>query len=160
MVHLVSNFPSTSRDTYGSTMTYSTWSGPPPLAKIGPGRARLLKLAPAALHCLLNLVLDSCLIIGSRGSGAALVRDGRGRTDVLVLIVMSVVAAVPARDGPFPPSVGLIVATCPTQWQCLCLKHILLCLGRLEGGSPWRYGRRWSQFAPSRKRGAVSPFYF
>ena len=96
---------------------WHTQPGPdrPPLAKIGPGRARLLKLAPAALHCLLNLVLDSCLIIGSRGSGAALVRDGRGRTDVLVLIVMSVVATVLSRDGPSPPSVRLIVATCPTQ---------------------------------------------
>ena len=59
-------------------MAYSDWSGPPPPAKIGPGRARLLKLV-RALNCLLFLVLDSCLIIGSRGSGAALVRNGRGR---------------------------------------------------------------------------------
>ena len=37
--------------------------------------------------------------------------------DVLVLTVMSVVAAVLARDDPYPPSAGLIVAICPTQWQ-------------------------------------------
>ena len=52
--------------------------GRPPPTKIGPGRARLLKLV-RALHCLLNLVWEDCLISGSRDSGAALVRDGRGR---------------------------------------------------------------------------------
>ena len=60
-------------------MTCSTWSGSPSrLLKwvwVGP---RLLKLARAG-RCLFNLVLSGPLIIGRSGSGAALVRDGRGR---------------------------------------------------------------------------------
>ena len=60
-------------------MTYSTWPGPPPrLLKLVRGLTRLLKLV-RALQCLLNLVLDGCLIIGSHDSGAALIRDDRGR---------------------------------------------------------------------------------
>ena len=52
--------------------------GRPPPATIRPVRARLLKLV-RPIRCLLNLVWDDCLIIGGRGSGAALVRDGRCR---------------------------------------------------------------------------------
>ena len=44
------------------------------LARVGP---RLLKLARAG-RCLLNLGRTGPLIIGISGSGAALVRDGRG----------------------------------------------------------------------------------
>ena len=46
------------------------------LVRVGP---RLLKLARAGRCLLLNLVWADPLIIGRSGSGAALVRDGRGR---------------------------------------------------------------------------------
>ena len=78
--------------------------------------------------------------------------------DVLVLTVMFAVVAVLARGDPSPPSAGLIVATCPTQRQCLCLRHILMRLGHLEGGSPWLHGRQWPQATLLQKRGVVSPF--
>ena len=45
------------------------------LVRVGPC---LLKLARAG-RCLFNLVWADPLIIGRSGSGAALVRDGRGR---------------------------------------------------------------------------------
>ena len=63
-----------------------------------------------------------------------------------------------ARNDPSSLSARLIVAICPTQRQCLCLKHIFLRLGRLEGGSPWRHGRQWPQAASPRKRLAKHPF--
>ena len=111
--------------------------GRPPLAKIGSGRTRLLKLV-RALHCLLHLVWFGCLVIGSRALAQLLsvAVVATAATDVLVLTVLSVVAAVLARDDPSPPSAELIVAICSTQRQILCLKHILLCLGRLEVGFP------------------------
>ena len=45
------------------------------LVRVGP---RLLKLTRAGC-CLLNLVRVNPLMIGRSGSGAALIRDGRGR---------------------------------------------------------------------------------
>ena len=50
----------------------------PRLLKLVRVAPRLLKLARAG-RCLLNLVRADPLIIGRNGSGAALVRDGRGR---------------------------------------------------------------------------------
>ena len=69
---------------------------------------------------------------------------------------MSIVAVVLARDDHYPLSAGLIVEICPTQWQCLCLRHILLRLGHFEGGSPWLHERRWPQATSPQKRGTVS----
>ena len=79
-------------------------------------------------------------------------------TDVVAVAALSAEDAVLARGDPSPPYAGLIVAICPTQRQCLCLRYIFLRLGRLEGGSPWRHGRQWPQAASPRKRLAKHPF--
>ena len=54
-------------------------SGPVPLVQLCPGRPMIAQLCLDQIPHLLNLVLGGCLIIGSRGSGTALVSDGRGR---------------------------------------------------------------------------------
>ena len=62
-------------------------------------------------------------------------------TDVAARATLFVVAAVLTRNGPSPPSTELFVALYLVQWQYLCLRHIFLCLDRLERGSPWLHGR-------------------
>ena len=101
-----------------------------------------LSLAAAALAQLLSAMLVTAVA-----------------TDVRALTTLSVLVAVLARDDPSPRSAGLIVAICPTQRQNLCLRHILLRLGRLEGGSPWPHGRRWPQEASPRNSWAESPHF-
>ena len=95
------------------------------LVRIGPC---LLKLVRAGLAQLLS----ATLVIAAT-------------TDVAAVAAMSIVAAMRARDDSFHSSAGLSVALCLTQRQSFCLRHIFLCLGWLERGSPWLNGRRWSR---------------
>ena len=93
-------------------------------AQLGPGRPRLLKLVrvgPRLLklvlagHCLLNLIQAGRLVIGGCSSGAALVRDGRGRYRYrrgVAGTALSVVVAVLARNVPSHSSAGLGAALC------------------------------------------------
>ena len=59
-------------------MTCSTYRTGPHLLKLVRAGPRLLKLVRAVL-CLLTLFQADRLIIGGCSSGAALIRDGRGR---------------------------------------------------------------------------------
>ena len=142
------SLPQVGISTYGPTTRCSIWSGSPLACCKLPAqpsleRLRALSLAASALAQLLSVTVVTAAAV-----------------DVRALTTLSVVAAVLARDDPYPPSAGFIVVICPTQRQCLCLRHILLRLGRLEGVSPWLHGQRWPQAASSRKRWAVSPFKF
>ena len=119
---------------------YSILSGPAAACSTLSGTAAL-SLAAAALA-----QLSSATVVAAAS------------TDVAAMAALSAVAAVLAREDPYPPSTELIVALCPAQLQCLCLRHIFLRLGRLERGSPWLHGRRWPQAASPRKRLAEAPF--
>ena len=160
MVHFGVTFPSTSRDTCGPTMACSTWSEPPPVCSNWSRSVPVcLNLSGPSVACSLYSRLSGLPLAAAalaQLSSATIV--AAAVTDMLAVAVLSVVAAVLARDDPSSPSAGSIVALCLTQWQCLCLRRLFLRLGRLERGSPWLHGRRWPQAAWPRKRLAESPF--
>ena len=161
MVHFGVTFPSTSRDTCRPrTMPCSTWSGPAPACSNWFGSAPVcLNLYGPAAVCS-NYPRTAGLLLAAATLAQLLSETvvAAAATDVAVVAALSVVAAVLARDDPSPPSAGLIVVLCLAQWQWLCLRHILLRLGRLERGSPWLHGRRWPKAASPRKRLAEALF--
>ena len=161
MVHFGVTFPSTSRDTCRPrTMTCSTWSGPAPACSnwFGSAPVCLNLYGPAAVCSTYPRTAGLLLAAATLAQLLSATVVAAAATDVAAVAALSVVAAVLARDDPSPPSAGLIVALCLAQWQWLCLRHILLRLGRLERGSPWLHGRRWPQAASPRKRLAEALF--
>ena len=164
MVHLVSHFPSASRDTYGPTMICLTWSGPPPACSNWSGpppncsnlSGLSVSFSPYSRPFHLSLTATALAQLSSVTVVAVAATDVHALTALSVVVV----AAVLARDDPPLPSAGLISVICPTQRQCLCLRHIFLHLGWLEGVFQWLHGRRWPQDALSQKRGTIRSFNF